>query len=274
MASAGTREIEPIDKEEIIVAALYKFTPISDLEHQRRSLLDHCSEAGIRGTLLIAPEGINGTIAGSRTAVDNALAAIRTLPGCRDIDHKESRADSMPFQRMKVRIKREIVTMGVAGLDPNDVVGTYVEPEQWNDLITDPDVITIDTRNDYEVAIGSFAGAIDPGTASFGQLPDWIEENLDPAKHRKVAMFCTGGIRCEKATALLRKRGFEEVYHLKGGILKYIEKVPAEQSLWTGACFVFDERVALTHGLQQTGHRLCDTCGRPLEPDAACCCKI
>ena len=258
----------------IVVAALYKFTPLSDLDSLRAMLLNRCREAGIRGTLLIAPEGINGTIAGTRAALDKAMAAIRALPGCSDIDHKESLANNMPFQRMKVRIKREIVTMGVSGIDPNEVVGTYVTPEQWNDLLIDPDVVTIDTRNDYEVAIGTFEGAINPETASFGAFPRWVEENLDPKRHRKVAMFCTGGIRCEKATALLRQRGFEQVYHLKGGILKYIENVPPEQSLWTGACFVFDERVALTHGLQQTDHRLCDNCGRPVEAGAVCCADI
>ena len=271
MAATQTKQTHGAGDGTLVVAALYKFTPFSDLDSLRETLLERCTEAGIRGTLLIAPEGINGTIAGTRAAIDRAMAAIRALPGCDDIDHKESNATNMPFQRMKVRIKREIVTMGIAGLDPNEIVGTYVEPEQWNDIITDPDVVLVDTRNDYEVALGTFKGAVNPETASFGAFPHWVDDNLDPAKHRKIAMFCTGGIRCEKATALLRQRGFDEVYHLKGGILKYIDKIPPEQSLWDGACFVFDERVALSHGLQQTNHRLCAACGRPIEAGAICC---
>lgn len=256
--------------ESIVVAALYKFAVLDDLEGIQASLLDVCKPAGVYGTLLIAPEGINGTIAGSRGGIDQALNAIRNLPGCSDIEHKESGALTMPFQRMKVRIKREIVALREAGIDPNDDVGIYVEPEDWNNLINDPNVITIDTRNDYEVEIGTFKGAVDPKTAAFREFPAWVDANLDPTKHRKIAMFCTGGIRCEKATALMRQRGFEEVYHLKGGILKYLEVVPEDDSTWQGACFVFDDRISIKHGLEVGDHEICRDCGRPVEPGAAC----
>lgn len=258
-------------KPSIVVAALYKFTPLEDRVALQAALLDACRAAGIKGTLLLASEGINGTIAGSRDGIDAALDAIRAMPGCRDIAHKESWATTMPFQRMKVRLKAEIVTLGMPEIDPNRTVGTYVEPEDWNDLISDPDVITIDTRNDYEVAIGTFSGAIDPGTASFREFPQWVEANLDPAKHRKVAMFCTGGIRCEKATALLKERGFGEVYHLDGGILKYLEHIGPDDSTWQGACFVFDERVSVEHALEIGNHDLCANCGRPIERGTVCC---
>ena len=256
--------------EPIVVAALYKFAALDDLESIQADLLGVCKPAGVFGTLLIAPEGINGTIAGPREGVDKALVAIRGLPGCGDIEHKESGAETMPFQRMKVRIKREIVALREGGIDPNRDVGTYVEPQDWNGLINDPDVVVIDTRNDYEVEIGSFRGAIDPKTAAFREFPAWVDANLDPMRHRKVAMFCTGGIRCEKATALMRQRGFEEVYHLKGGILKYLEVVPEQESMWQGACFVFDDRISIKHGLEVGDHEICGDCGRPVEPGAAC----
>jgi len=256
--------------EQIVVAALYKFTPLDDLEAIQNLLLAAARCASVRGTLLIAPEGINGTVAGSRAGIDALLTAIRALPGCADLKHKESHADSPPFGRMKVRIKREIVTMGVPDLDPSANAGAYIEPADWNALISDPDVVLIDARNDYEYDIGSFAGAINPETASFGELPDWLRRNLKANPETKVAMFCTGGIRCEKSTAYLKSLGFREVYHLKGGILKYLEEIPTAESLWQGACFVFDERVSVGHGLAIGPHRLCRTCGWAIEHDQAC----
>jgi UPF0176 protein len=219
------------------------------------------------GTLLLAGEGINGTIAGPRAGIDAVLAHIRALPGCADLEWKESTAQTMPFGRMKVRLKREIVTMGVPGTDPRHLVGSYVAPEDWNALISAPDVAVIDTRNDYEVAIGSFRGAVDPGTTSFRDFPAWWEENRGRFHNKRIAMFCTGGIRCEKSTAFLKAQGVEEVYHLKGGILKYLEQVPEDQSLWQGGCFVFDERVAVGHGLETLPHELCRACRRPILPE-------
>jgi UPF0176 protein len=212
---------------------------------------------------LLAPEGINGTIAGTRQAIDRVLGYLRSDQRLSDLDYKESTALSPPFDRMKVRLKSEIVTLGVPEADPTQQVGTYVEPKDWNALIRDPDVILIDTRNQYEVAIGTFQGAQNPETASFRQFPDYVQQ-LDPAQHPKVAMFCTGGIRCEKASALMLARGFQQVYHLKGGILKYLEDVPPEQSLWQGECFVFDQRVAVQHGLALGSHEMCLSCGHPL----------
>ena len=219
---------------------------------------------GVKGTLLLAREGINGTIAGSRKGIDAVLAHIRTLPGCTDIEHKESWAPEMPFNRLKVRLKREIVTMGVDDIDPNQIVGTYVEPQDWNDLISDPDTVVIDTRNDYEVSIGTFDGAVDPQTRSFREFPDWLNARHNEFAGKKVAMFCTGGIRCEKATAFARQAGIDDVYHLKGGILKYLELVPRELSKWHGDCFVFDERVSVGHGLEPGEHKLCRACRMPL----------
>ncbi|PRX37129.1 UPF0176 protein [Meinhardsimonia xiamenensis] len=247
-----------------VVAALYRFTRFPDPAALRGPLLEACTAAGVKGTLLIAPEGINGTIAGPREGIDRVLAHIRTLPGCADIECKESRAETMPFGRMKVRLKREIVTLGQTGVDPAATVGEYVEPAEWNALITAPDVAVIDTRNAYEVAIGSFQGAIDPGTERFRDFPAWWEENRARLSNRRIAMFCTGGIRCEKATSWLRQQGVEEVYHLKGGILKYLEEVPPEESLWRGECFVFDERVSVSHGLEPGGLSLCHACRHPL----------
>jgi UPF0176 protein len=260
--------------DDIVVAALYKFTRLEDPPAVQAHLRAAADAAETCGTLLVAREGINGTVSGTRGGIDSLLDAIRQLPGCADLEHKESIALAQPFKRMKVRLKREIVTMGIPDIDPGAIVGTYVPPDAWNALISDPDVITIDTRNDYEVAIGTFKGAINPKTASFRDLPGWIRENLNPARQSKVAMFCTGGIRCEKSTALLKSLGFEEVYHLQGGILKYLEVVPENESLWEGACFVFDERVSLTHGLAIGPHVSCPDCGRPHESGrtcAACC---
>jgi UPF0176 protein len=252
----------------ICVAALYRFASMAELPELRGHLLALCQAQAIKGTLLIAPEGINGTIAGTDQGIAAVITALRELPGCAELDVKYSRAPAMPFQRMKVRIKREIVTMGQPQIDPLST-GHYVSPQDWNALIADPDTVVIDTRNAYEVAIGTFERAIDPGTRSFREFPEWFraqrEELLGRGKPVKVAMFCTGGIRCEKSTAFLRAEGIEEVYHLKGGILKYLEEVPAEQSLWQGECFVFDERVSVGHGLVPGRFSTCKGCGRPLD---------
>lgn len=234
----------------ILVAALYRFARFADPAALRGPLLALCEEVGMKGTLLLASEGINGTIAGSDNAIAQVLAHIRRFPGCADIEVKYSRCDAMPFGRMKVKVKREIVTMGVPGIDPTQIVGTYVDPADWNALISDPEVVVIDTRNDYEVAMGSFEGALNPQTPTFRAFPAWFRANRDtfgPAP--KIAMFCTGGIRCEKSTAFLKSEGIKDVFHLKGGILKYLEEIPPEQSLWRGECFVFDERVSVGHGL-------------------------
>ena len=252
----------------ITVAALYRFARFTDPAALRSPLLALCAAQGVKGTLLLAREGINGTIAGSAEAIDAVLAHIRALPGCADIDVKFSRADAMPFHRMKVRLKREIVTMGQPDIDPLGGVGTYVAPTDWNALIDQPDTIVIDTRNDYEVQVGSFAGAIDPATKSFSEFPDWFRAHRDELADKKIAMFCTGGIRCEKATAFLKAEGLDEVYHLKGGILKYLEEVPAAQSRWQGECFVFDERVAVGHGLGAGTHALCRGCRMPVNAEA------
>ncbi len=250
-----------------IVAALYKFTRFEDPDALREPLRALCEAHGVKGSLLIASEGINGTIAGSRAGIDAVLAHIRGLPGCADLEWKESTAAEMPFGRIKVRLKQEIVTMGVPGTDPNALVGTYVEPSDWNALIAAPDVAVIDTRNDYETAIGTFEGAVDPETESFRDFPAWWEANRDRFHNKRIAMFCTGGIRCEKSTAYLKAQGVDEVYHLHGGILKYLEEVPEEESLWHGGCFVFDERVAVGHGLAELPFSLCRACRRPLAPE-------
>jgi UPF0176 protein len=249
---------------QFVVAALYKFVSLPDFESLREPLLAQCLAAEVKGTLLLAEEGINGTIAGSRRGIDQVLAYLHSDPRFADVGHKESYDTEQPFYRMKVKLKKEIVTMGVDGIDPKDIVGTYVKPRDWNALIADPEVLLIDTRNDYEVEIGSFKGAIDPKTTSFREFPEYIRANYDPAKHKKVAMFCTGGIRCEKASAFMKHEGFDEVYHLEGGILKYLEEVDEAQSQWQGECFVFDNRVAVTHGLLTGTHELCHGCRRPI----------
>jgi UPF0176 protein len=254
----------------IRVAALYRFAPMGDIAALRGPLAHVCCANGVKGTLLLAPEGINGTIAGSDGAIAVVLDHIRGLPGCAGLDVKDSRAAEMPFHRMKVRLKREIVTMGEPDIDPLKDVGHYVDPQDWNALISDREVIVIDTRNDYEVAVGTFANAINPKTVSFREFPAWFREHRDSLTGDdappKIAMFCTGGIRCEKSTAFLKSEGLDEVYHLKGGILKYLETVPAEQSLWQGECFVFDQRVAVTHGLGPGTHILCHACRMPVSP--------
>lgn len=233
----------------LTVAALYKFAPFDEPARLRAPLLDLCRQQGVCGTLLLAGEGINGTIAGSDSAIARVIAHIRALPGCAELDVKYSAAATPPFGRMKVRLKREIVTLGIAGVDAAHGAGHYVQPVDWNDFLADPDTIVIDTRNAYEVAIGSFDGAIDPATRSFSEFPAWWQANRAAFEGKRIAMFCTGGIRCEKSTAFLRGEGVEDVYHLKGGILAYLEQVPADQSRWHGECFVFDERVSVGHGL-------------------------
>ncbi|MDB9445740.1 oxygen-dependent tRNA uridine(34) hydroxylase TrhO [Anabaena sp. CS-542/02] len=257
------------DKNQV-VAALYKFVSLPDFAEKQEPLLSYCQSQGIKGTILLAAEGINGTIAGSRQGVDSVLAFLRSDPRLADLEHKESYTETQPFERLKVRLKAEIVTMGLPEVDPNQQVGTYVSPQEWNDLISDPEVVVIDTRNDYEVNIGTFKTAQNPQTKSFREFPEYVSNNLDPNQHKKVALFCTGGIRCEKASAFMLSQGFTEVYHLKGGILKYLESVPAEESLWEGECFVFDERVAVGHGLELGSHELCFCCGYPIsEQDKA-----
>jgi len=246
-----------------IVAALYKFAPLTRLKELQRKLQKTCDENGICGTLLLAPEGINGTIAGSRKGIDAVLAFLRRQKGLKGLEHKESSAAAQPFHRMKVRIKKEIVTMGAAA-DPNETVGEYLSPAEWNKVIADPETIVIDTRNDYEVKIGTFKNAVNPKTSSFSEFPGWVKKELDPKRDRQVAMFCTGGIRCEKASSYMKKMGFGKVYHLKGGILKYLEEMPEGKSLWEGECFVFDQRVSVKHGLAPGSHTLCPACRFPL----------
>lgn len=248
----------------IVVAALYHFTPLPEYKALREPLQAHCNANGVKGTLLLASEGINGTIAGTREGIDSVLDYLRAIPELAAFSHKESFDDEMPFYRMKVKLKKEIVTLGVEGIDPLQVVGTYVEPKDWNDLINDPDVVLIDTRNDYEIELGTFKGAVDPKTKSFREFPQYVAENMDPAKQKKVAMFCTGGIRCEKSTAFMKQQGFEEVYHLKGGILQYLEDVPKEETTWEGDCFVFDSRVSVDHDLKPGDYELCHGCREPI----------
>ncbi|WP_281824199.1 rhodanese-related sulfurtransferase [Jannaschia rubra] len=249
-----------------VIAAFYRFTAFADLATLQGPLQALCKAQGITGTLLLAPEGINGTVAGTRAAIDALLHHLRGLPRCAGLEPKISHADTSPFGRMKVRLKREIVTMGQPDIDPLGNVGRYVEPGDWNAVLRDPDAVVIDTRNAYEVAIGSFAGAVDPGTASFGEFPTWWAANAARFQGRRIAMFCTGGIRCEKSTAFLRAQGVKDVMHLQGGILKYLEDVPASDSLWHGSCFVFDDRVSVGHGLVPGDHVLCHACRRPLDP--------
>lgn len=249
------------------IAAFYKFTPMDAGKALEKALFDICSDNEVIGTILIAPEGINGTIAGPADGMERVLETLRALPGCADLDHKESFADTHPFFRLKVRLKKEIVTLGVPGVDPNKAVGTYVAPEDWNDLISSPDVVTIDTRNDYEVRIGQFKGAINPETVSFRDFPDWYRRFRQRRPNARIAMYCTGGIRCEKSTAFALAEGEEEVFHLKGGILKYLETIPEENSLWEGECFVFDRRVAVRHGLEVGEFVSCHACREPLAPE-------
>ena len=258
------------DTAAYVACALYKFVALSDFQALRGPLLQQMRDHQVFGTLLLAQEGINGTIAGTQAAIDRVLAWLAEQPGLDGIEVKRSFHHEIPFYRAKVKLKREIVTMGVEGIDPQQSAGTYIEPEQWNALISDPDVLVVDTRNDYEVKIGSFANAVDPQTTNFRDFPAWVDKNLHPGEHKKVAMFCTGGIRCEKSTAYLKERGFGDVYHLRGGILNYLKKVPQQQSLWHGECFVFDNRVAVDHALQRGSYDQCHACRMPItEEDKA-----
>ena len=249
---------------QIVVAALYHFVTLEKFAEYRQPLLNRMKENNIKGTLLLASEGINGTIAGSAESIDKLISWLKADEHFAELKYKISYDDVMPFYRTKVKLKKEIVTMGVEGIDPKKVVGTYVKPQDWNTLISDPDVTLIDTRNDYEIKIGTFKNAINPETESFREFPDYIKENYEPEKHKKVAMFCTGGIRCEKSTAFLKEQGFSEVYHLEGGILKYLEDVPKEESLWEGECFVFDNRVSVNHALEKGVYDQCHACRIPI----------
>ncbi len=258
---------EQTNAQPTVVCAMYKFVTLDNYQDLQQPLADEMKRLGVRGTLLLAAEGINGTVAATREGIDGLLDYLKQDPRLADISYKESYDESNPFYRTKVKLKKEIVTMGVEGIDPKRVVGTYVKPADWNALISDPDVVLVDTRNDYEVNIGTFKGALDPKTKTFREFPQYVKENLDPAKNKKVAMFCTGGIRCEKSTAYLKEQGFDEVYHLEGGILKYLEEVPAEQSMWEGECFVFDNRVAVNHCLEKGIYDQCHACRRPITED-------
>lgn len=251
-------------KQNYVVSALYHFVRLDDFQALKQPLLDIMIQNQVKGTLLLAAEGINGTIAGTRQGIDSVLTWIRSDDRLSQVETKESYTETMPFYRSKVKLKKEIVTMGVEGIDPRHVVGTYVKPQDWNELIDDPEVILIDTRNDYEYQIGSFDHAINPQTDTFREFPNYVKNNLNPKKHKKVAMFCTGGIRCEKSTAFLKEQGFEEVYHLQGGILKYLEEVPKEQTKWHGECFVFDNRVAVNHDLEKGSYDQCYACRYPI----------
>lgn len=248
----------------IVVAALYQFVTLPNYQDLRIPLKAFCEVQGIKGTLLLAAEGINGTIAGSRKDIDAVIAYLKEIGPFQNLEYKESSAKTMPFMRLKIKLKKEIVTFGVPAANPTQMVGTYVAPSEWNELISRPDVITVDTRNDYEVMIGTFKGATNPKTASFKDFIDYIEKNLVQHKDKPIAMYCTGGIRCERSTSYLKAVGFKEVYHLKGGILKYLEEVPKEKSLWEGECFVFDQRVAVKHGLELGSYDLCYGCRMPI----------
>ena len=247
-----------------IVCAMYKFVALEDYEQQRAPLVAKMEELGIKGTLLLASEGINGTVSGTREGIDGLIAYLNSDARINPISCKESLHEEQPFYRTKVKLKKEIVTMGVEGIDPRKTVGTYVKPKDWNSLISDPEVFVVDTRNDYEIEIGTFKHAVDPKTKTFREFPEYVKDNLDPQKHKKVAMFCTGGIRCEKSTAYLKEQGFDEVYHLEGGILQYLEDVPKEESLWEGDCFVFDNRVAVNHALEKSQYDACYACRLPI----------
>ena len=249
---------------QIVVCALYHFVRLDDYQSLQQPLLDVMLENRVKGTLLLANEGINGTIAGERAGIDAVLKWLKFDPRLKDLNHKESYDDTYPFYRSKVKLKKEIVTMGVEGIDPNRKVGTHVPASEWNALIADPEVLLIDTRNDYEVEIGSFQNAVNPNTNSFREFPEYVEKHLDPERHKKIAMYCTGGIRCEKSTAYLKEKGFDDVYHLQGGILKYLEEVPQEESLWQGECFVFDNRVAVNHALEKGDYDQCHACRLPI----------
>lgn len=258
------RRTQVVYMSQIVISALYHFVILDNYKELRQPLLDFMLEKEIKGTLLLAHEGINGTVAGTQKSIDQLLNWLKSDARLADLRHKISFDDVMPFYRTRVKLKKEIVTMGVEGIDPNQVVGTYVKAEDWNALIADPEVLLIDTRNAYEATIGTFKNAVDPGTETFREFPGYVKQNMDPQKHKKVAMFCTGGIRCEKSTAYLKEQGFEEVYHLQGGILKYLETVPQDESLWKGECFVFDNRVSVNHSLEKGSYDQCHACRLPI----------
>jgi len=247
-----------------VVCALYRFVDLVNYEEIQTPLLNIMNANQVKGTLLLASEGINGTIAGDQEGIDNVLNWLKSNPCLTDLTAKFSFDTENPFYRTKVKLKKEIVTLGVEGIDPNRVVGTYVKPKDWNALISDPEVLLVDTRNDYEISIGTFKNAIDPKTTNFREFPRYVKENLDPKKHKKVAMFCTGGIRCEKSTAYLKEQGFGEVYHLEGGVLKYLEEVPESETMWEGECFVFDNRVSVNHQLEKGQYDQCHGCRLPI----------
>ncbi len=255
-----------LDPPEFRIAAFYKFCRLENFQILRSTIAAHCRENGLKGTLLLAPEGLNGTVAGTSDAVAGLIRFLEATAGFGSLEVKYSTAPQIPFHRMKVRLKREIVTLGLAGLDPANDAGTRVEAADWNALISDPGTVVVDTRNAYEISLGSFRGAIDPGTRNFREFPDFVERHRGEFAGRKIAMFCTGGIRCEKATAYMRSAGFAEIFHLKGGILRYLEEIPEEESLWQGECFVFDERVSVSHGLEVGEAELCRACRHPLTP--------
>ena len=251
----------------IKVAAFYKFVPLGDIGEMQQEISDFSKKSGLSGTILLANEGINGTIAGPSASMDRFFTFLAEYPAFKDLGKKISYCEQNPFYRMKVRLKKEIVTLGVEGVDPGRAVGEYVKPEDWNDLISQQDVRLIDTRNDYEVGLGTFAGAENPETGSFRDFPDWVDANLDTGKDQKIAMFCTGGIRCEKSTAYLKELGYKNVYHLEGGILNYLKNVPADKSMWRGDCFVFDNRVTVDHNLTEGHYELCPACRMPLSAE-------
>jgi len=256
-----------LDTKKFTVATLYKFVHLPDFRELRVPLLEQCKKCGIKGTFLLAKEGINGTIAGSHNGIDTILNYLKSDTRFSDLEHKESFVDTTPFYRMKVKLKKEIVTMGKPEIDPRHKVGKQVSTEEWNELLADPGVFVIDTRNQYEYEIGTFKYAISPNTSTFSEFPEYVAKSLDPEKHKKIAMFCTGGIRCEKATSYLLRHGFNEVYHLNGGILKYLEEVKPEENLWEGECFVFDGRVAVDKNLEKGVHEMCYSCRMPVSPD-------
>ena len=255
---------QPQGAKPVVVCALYKFVTLDNYQALKEPLLAYMLEQNVHGTLLLASEGINGTVAGTRTGIDNLLQWLEQDARLKPVEFKESYVDDLPFRRTRVKLKKEIVTMGVAGIDPKKTVGTYIEPKDWNELISDPDVLLVDTRNTYEVQVGTFKGAVNPHTETFREFPGYVAKALDKNRHKKVAMFCTGGIRCEKSTAFLKQQGFDEVYHLKGGILKYLEDVPEPESLWQGECFVFDERVTVNHQLEKGRYDQCNACRLPI----------
>ena len=253
--------------KEITIVSLYKFVNIEDTETFRKELFEECNKLAIRGTFIVAAEGINGTVAGTGENIESVLKFLKNDKRFADIECKYSYDEKIPFYRMKVKIKDELIPIGVDGVDPRELVGTYISPDEWNKLIEDPDVLLIDVRNQYEIEVGSFQGALNPETDNFRYFPDFVQKNLDPDENRKVAMFCTGGIRCEKASSYMLSKGFKEVFHLKGGILKYLEDVPKEKSLWNGECFVFDNRTSVDHDLQNGIYDLCHNCRYPVSPE-------